>query len=44
MKDYFYETYRLIDYYDDLYGKISADIEFWVDIAKEAVQDVLELA
>ncbi len=42
-QDYFYENYRMADFYDDYYGRNTGDIEFWVENCKDAT-DILEIA
>jgi ubiquinone/menaquinone biosynthesis C-methylase UbiE len=42
-KDYFYEDYRLPEFYDCVYGEIKHDIPFWVDSVGTST-DILELA
>lgn len=41
--DYFFDTYRLAEFYDDLYGWIDEDIPFWRHVTSGA-QSILELA
>ncbi|KZD40401.1 Methyltransferase [Bacillus cereus] len=41
--DYFYENYRIADFYDDQYGMVKHDIPFWLNITKD-YQDILEIA
>ena len=41
--DYFFEYYRMADFYDDYYGRNVGDISFWVDCCKDA-DDILEIA
>jgi ubiquinone/menaquinone biosynthesis C-methylase UbiE len=43
MNDYFYEKYRLADFYDDQYNRFTHDIQFWVNYAKNA-KNILEIA
>lgn len=41
--DYFFENYRIADFYDDYYGRNVGDIKFWVDSCKDA-DKILEIA
>lgn len=41
--DYFFENYRMADFYDDYYGRNVGDITFWVDACKNA-NNILEIA
>ncbi|KYG30578.1 class I SAM-dependent methyltransferase [Bacillus gaemokensis] len=41
--DYFYENYRMADFYDDQYGVVEHDIPFWLDITKDQ-NEILEIA
>ncbi len=41
--DYYYENYRMADFYDDYYGRIDHDISFWVDQCKNK-DTILEVA
>lgn len=42
-KDYFFDNYRMADFYDDYYGRNIADIPFWVECCKDS-EEILELA
>lgn len=42
-KDYFYENYRMADFYDDQYGVVNHDIPFWLNITSNQ-SEVLEIA
>ena len=42
MKDYFYDSYRMADFYDDMYN-YTADLELWYDFIDEKIK-VLEIA
>ena len=41
--DYFFENYRMADYYDDYYGRNIGDISFWVNQCKDK-NNILEIA
>ena len=41
--DYFFENYRMADFYDDYYGRNVGDIKFWVEACKNA-KNILEVA
>lgn len=41
--DYFFENYRMADFYDDYYGKNVADIPFWISCT-EGRKKILEVA
>lgn len=41
--DYFFENYRMADFYDDYYGRNVGDISFWVDKCKDK-NKILEVA
>lgn len=43
MRDYFFENYRLADFYDDQYGNIQHDIPFWRNMTNDS-QEILEIA
>lgn len=43
MDDHFFDSYRLAEFYDDLYGSIEEDIPFWRRFT-EGAHSVLELA
>ena len=42
-EDYFFENYRMADFYDDYYGRNVGDINFWVDQCKNK-NKILEVA
>ena len=42
-KDYFFENYRMADFYDDYYGRNIEDIPFWVNSCQNA-NKILEIA
>lgn len=42
-EDYFFENYRMADFYDDYYGRNTGDISFWVDQCKDK-KNILEIA
>ena len=42
-EDYFFENYRMADFYDDYYGRNVGDISFWVDQCKDK-KSILEVA
>ena len=41
--DYFFENYRMADFYDDYYGRNVGDINFWINQCKEKAK-ILEVA
>ena len=42
-EDYFFENYRMADFYDDYYGRNTGDIDFWVEQCKNK-NKILEIA
>ena len=42
-EDYFFENYRMAEFYDDYYGRNVGDINFWVDQCKNKSK-ILEVA
>ena len=42
-EDYFFENYRMADFYDDYYGRNTGDISYWDECCKDA-KDILEIA
>lgn len=41
--DYFFENYRMADFYDDYYGRNTGDIDFWVQQC-QSKEKILEVA
>lgn len=42
-EDYFFENYRMADFYDDYYGRNTGDIDFWINQCKDK-EKILEVA